>query len=89
MVVIVVNTVLVASRGSVGLNAAKKVVVNQHGKGVVDRLSRNAPDIRLDDVGHFVGGHVWSTRDRTEHGEPLGRHLNPVFAKLINGGDSH
>jgi hypothetical protein len=79
MMVIVVNTVLVASRGSVGLNATEKVVVNQHGEGVIDRLARNAADIRLDDVGHFVGGHVWATGDRPQHCKSLGRDLNPVF----------
>jgi hypothetical protein len=61
VVVIVVHAVLVASRGTHGLDATQKVVVNENGESVVHRLTRDAADIGLGDVSYFVGGHVGST----------------------------
>lgn len=89
MVMIVIDTVLVASRGTNRLNPPKKVIVDQYRESVVHSLARNAADIGLGHHGDFVRGHVRSARNRSQHGKSLGRDLYPVFAELVEGGDSH
>jgi len=89
VMMIVIDAVFVASGRSDGLNATKKTVVDQHSESVVDRLTRNATNIGLGNVGDFVGCHVRSARDSSHHGQTLGSYLNPVLSELINGRNSH
>lgn len=89
MVVVVVDAVLVAGCGSHGLNPTHEVVVNENSERVVHCLARDAADISLSHTRYFVGSNVRSARDRPQHRQSLGRHLNAMFAQLINGGDCH
>ena len=50
-------------------------------QGVVHRLQRDGTDLGPDDLGHGVGRDVRLTRDRPQHRQPLGRHLNTAFTK--------
>ena len=89
MVMVIVHSIFVASRGSDGLNSSKKTIVDQHAKGVVHRLARNGPDVGLCDFSDFVSGHVRLTCNRAKHRNALSRRLDTAFAKLINGADAH
>jgi len=83
MMVIVVDTILIASRGSFGLDATKKTIGDQHSKRVVHRLARDGADIRQDKISDLVRRDVWITRDCPQHREALGRRLNAVLTQLV------
>jgi hypothetical protein len=89
MVMVVVHSILVASRGSNRLNASKQAVLDEHSESVVHRLTGDGTNIGLRDIGHFVGRHVRPTCDRAQHGDALGRRLDAAFSKLIDRADAH
>jgi hypothetical protein len=80
MMVIVVDSILVARRGSDGLDATKQAVGREHTESVVHSLARDCPDIELGDGDDFVGCHVGSTRHCPKHGEALCRCLKAALA---------
>jgi hypothetical protein len=89
MVVVIVDAVLVTSRGTDGLNPAQEIVFDEHGEGVIDRLTRNAANINSGHVDHLVSAHVGSKRNCPQYRESLRRYLDPVLAELIDGGECH
>jgi hypothetical protein len=89
MVMVVVDAIFVASCGSNGLNPSKKTVFDQHGKGVVYRLTRDGTDVQLREIGDFVRSYVRTKRDRAQDGDALGRRLDAAFAKLVNRTETH
>ena len=89
MVMVVVNSIFVASRRSNRLDTPQKIVVDEDAKSVVHGLSRNGTDVGLGDVGHFVRRHVWLTRDRAKDSDALGGCLNAALAKLIDRTGTH
>ena len=79
VMVIVANAVFEARRRSRGLNPPEQALGDQQAQGVVYRLPRDGADLPPDDRGHGVGCDVRLTRDRPQHGQPLGRHLNAAL----------
>jgi hypothetical protein len=83
VVVIVADTILVESRRPSRPNAPDDALLGQHPEGVVYRLSRDGADLGANIFGHVIRRTVGPTRDRTQHGDALGRNLETVLAKLF------
>ena len=81
VMMIVSYAILVAGRGSRGLNPADEVLLHQDAQRIVDRLARNRPENRADIVHHFVRRGVGMRRHRPQNGQPLGGDLQTVLAQ--------
>jgi secreted PhoX family phosphatase len=67
MMMIVVDSIFIASCGSFWLDTAKETVGHQNRERVVDGLARNSSDIQLGDVENFISGHVRAIRHCAKH----------------------
>ena len=81
MVVVVADTVLVASCRTSWLDPPDEVLVDEDAERVVDRLARDCPELRSDLVAEFVGGGVWAVGDDSQDCQPLSGHLHSVLAQ--------
>lgn len=89
VVVIVADSVLVPGGGPGGLDAAQKPLVGEQADGVVNGPPRDRADLGRHDLDHLVGGGVRPGGDRAQHGDPLGRHLEPVLPQQLCRFDNH
>jgi hypothetical protein len=81
MMVVIADTIFEASRRAGGLNAPQKAFGDQDCESVVHRLKRDGADLGPDDLGHLVGRDMGLPRDRAQHSQSLGGHLNTAFTK--------
>jgi len=78
MVMVVPHPVLEASRRADRLDAPEQACGNQGIQGVVDRLTRDCPDVPSDRLTDLVRGAVRLLGHGTHHRNPLGSHLHAV-----------
>ena len=81
VMVVVADAIFEARRRSGGLDAPDQPFGDQQGQGVVDRLQRDGADLGPDGVGDGVGRDVRLIRNRPQHRQALGRHLNTTFTE--------
>ena len=81
MVVVVTHPIFVPGWRTWRLDATDKILVDQDGQRVVDRLARDRPDRRPNVLGHFVGRGVRTGRDSAQRRQPLSGHLHPVLSQ--------
>ena len=81
VMVVVADAIFEASRRPGGLDSPDKPFGDQQGQTVVDRLQRDGPDLGPDGLGHGVGRDVRLTRNRPQHRQALGRHLDATFTE--------
>ena len=89
VVVVVAHAVLVAGRASRRAGCAGEALVGEGAEDVVDGLAGHGADLgphRLVDV---VGRAVGPVGHRPQHGQPLGRHVQPVPTEQRLGGLGH
>jgi len=81
VVVVVADAILVAGRGTGGLDATDQAFGDEHAQRVIDRLQRDGADFRSNHVRDAVGGDVRRGRHGAQDGEPLRGDLDAVFTK--------
>ena len=92
VVVVVTDPVLVAGRRPGGLDAPEEALVGEGREGVVHRLTRDGTDLGPHDLADVVGGAVRSVGHRPQHGQTLGRDLQPMPAQqrlVVDGVPRH
>jgi hypothetical protein len=85
VVVVVADAVFIQGRGANRLNAPNESLLCEHPESVVDRLTRNCPDLCASHFHHAVGGDMGLFRHGTKHSKALGGDLEPVRAKNGSG----
>ena len=83
MVMVVVDPILEARRGSGGLNAPDQPFGDQNAERVVDRLERDCTNLRPDRISHGVRCDVRLTRHRAHNSQPLSGDLNTALPKEV------
>lgn len=89
MVVVVADAGLEAGGRTSRLDAPDDAFAHQDAERVVDRLQGNRANFRPDGFGHAIRGDMRVTRDRPQHGQPLGRDLKAVLTKDLRGVSHH
>ena len=82
VVVVVADSILVASDRAARLDAAHEIPLDEHAEGVVHRLTGDRAELRPDDVGEFLGRCVRMFGDRTHYADALCGDLETTIAQL-------
>lgn len=85
VVMVVGDSILVPRRRPCRLDAPDQALVGQGRESVVHRLTRDGADVGLHDLLDVVGRGVWSPGHCSQHGEPLGGHLQAALTQLRGG----
>jgi hypothetical protein len=80
---------LVQGRGSGGLNAPNDALLDEYAEGVVYRLTRDGPDLRIGQLGDSIRGDMRLTRYGSQDSQALRRDMESVFAKKVRGFYEH
>jgi hypothetical protein len=81
VMMVVAHSLLLPGCGSVRLDPADEVPVNQDVERVVHRLAGDRSDDRPNVIGQLVGRGVGAGRNRPHDDQPLGGHLHPMLAQ--------
>jgi hypothetical protein len=84
MVVVVSNTVFVASRRAGRLDPADEVLVDQDAERVVDRLPGNRPELGTHFVAQLVCRGMWVFHNDAHDREPLSGDLHAALAQKFH-----
>lgn len=84
MMVVVSDAVLVECRRSAGLDTADKSLFGEDSDRVINRLSRNRPDLGADFLSEGVRRDVGTARHCPQHGQTLGGHEDALIAEKFS-----
>ncbi len=84
MVMVVVNPTLVASRGARRLDPPDEAFVGQGAQCVVDRLTRDGPDLGPHEVFDLVRRCMRPACHHAQNGQTLRCHLNTVLTEYVS-----
>ena len=85
VMMVIPHAVFVSGCGACGLDTPQNTPLGENPQYVVHRLTRDRADASSDILGDFIGRGMRPLRDRGQHRQALGGHLDAVLAQSCGG----